>query len=53
VFEGVGGNSKKRRYTIKLGSNSLTRKSIKFNYYKGIIRTPVGVLGFRLLLHYN
>lgn len=48
----VGGNSKKRRYTIKLGANSLTKKNIKFNYLKGIVRTPVGCLGFRQILHY-
>lgn len=48
----VGGNSKKRRYSIKVGKNSLSRKNIKFNYLKGLVRTPVGVLGFKVLLHY-
>jgi hypothetical protein len=48
----LSGNSKKRKYTIRLGSNSVSKKNIKFNYLKGIIRTPVGVLGFRLMLHF-
>lgn len=48
----VGGNSKKRRYTIRVGSNSLTSKHIKFNYANGVVRTAVGVLGFRQMLHF-
>lgn len=48
----VGGNSKKRKYTIRIGSNSLSKKNIKFNYLKGLVRTPVGVLGFTQMLHF-
>ena len=49
----VGGNSKKRSYMIKLGSSSLSKKNIKFNFYKGLVRTSVGVLGFKLFLHFK
>lgn len=49
---GVGGNSKKRKYIIKVGLNTLTSKKVKFNFNKGIVRTSVGVLGFRQLLYY-
>lgn len=49
---GVGGNSKKRKYLIKVGLNTLTSKKVKFNFNKGVVRTAVGVLGFKQLLYY-
>lgn len=49
---GVGGNSKKRRYGLKIGINTLTTKDVKFTFNKGIVRTSVGVLGFKQVLHY-
>jgi len=49
---GVGGNSKKRRYSIRIGECSLTSKSLKFNIYRGNIRTLVGVLGISLSIFY-
>jgi hypothetical protein len=49
---GVGGNSKKRRYSIKIGRCSLTTKSLKFNLYSGSIRTLVGSLGLNLAIFY-
>lgn len=50
---GVGGNSKRRRYVIRSGVNGFSKKSIRFVFYKGLVRTPVGVLGFKLALHFN
>jgi hypothetical protein len=49
---GVGGNSKKRRYSVKIGRCSLTTKSLKFNSYYGSIRTLVGSLGVALAIFY-
>lgn len=49
---GVGGNSKKKRYLLRIGKNSLTTKQLKFNSHRGNIRTLVGILGFNLMLFY-
>jgi hypothetical protein len=50
---GVGGNSKKKAYLIKIGNNSLTTKKLKVNFKGGNIRTLVGTLGFTLMLFFN
>jgi len=50
---GVGGNSKKKKYSIRLGRHSLTEKRLKFTNQSGGIRTLVGTLGFNLVLFYN
>jgi hypothetical protein len=49
---GVGGNSKKKKYLIKLGKHSLTNKKLLFSVYRGKIRTLVGVMGFTISLFY-
>ena len=49
---GVGGNLKKRKYNLKLGEFSFTKKNQKLNYVKDSIRTYSGVLGFEIYLSY-
>jgi hypothetical protein len=49
---GVGGNSKKKKYLIRLGRHSLTTKKLIFVSNHGNIRTLVGSLGFTLYLFY-
>lgn len=49
---GVGGNSKKKRYLVRVGRHSLTTKNLKFNNHIGIIRTLVGTLGVKITLFY-
>jgi len=49
---GVGGNSKKKKYSIRLGKQSLTTKKLLFNSNCGSIRTLVGVLGFTIHIFY-
>jgi ribosomal protein S3 len=48
----VTGNSKKRRKIVKLGYYSLTHKKLKIDYLLDTIRTPTGVLGFRMFMTY-
>ena len=50
---GVGGNSKKRKFTYKLGSFSFTKKNQKLSYSKDSIRTYSGVLGIEIYLTYK
>lgn len=50
---GVGGSSKKKIFTFKLGSFSFTKKSQKLIYTKDSIRTYSGVLGFESYLTYK
>lgn len=50
---GVGGNLKKRKFIIKYGSFSFTKKRQKLLYNKSIIRTESGVLGMTLYLTYR
>jgi hypothetical protein len=50
---GVGGNSKKRRYAVKIGVNTITTKNIKFSFNRGVIKTSAGALGFKCMLHYK
>lgn len=47
-----GGNSKKRRYHIRCGKYSLTTKSLKIKFKKGIVHTRTGVLGYRFIISY-
>lgn len=49
---GVGGNSKKKRYLVKIGKHSLTSKRLKFTNHIGVIRTLVGTLGVKVALFY-
>ena len=49
---GVGGNLKKRKFSLKLGKFSFTKKNQKLNYLKDSIRTYSGVLGFEIYLTY-
>jgi len=49
---GVGGNSKKKRYLVRIGKHSLTSKSLKFTNQISVIRTLVGTLGVKLALFY-
>jgi ribosomal protein S3 len=48
----VGGNSKKKRYNLALGTNSLGKKKLKISYANGLIKTTTGVLGLNILLFY-
>jgi len=50
---GVGGASKKRKYTIKFGRFSFSQKSQKLTYSQEIIKTYAGVLGFELYLSFK
>lgn len=49
---GVGGNLKKRKYSLRLGSFSFTKKNQKLSYNRDSIRTYSGVLGFEVYLTY-
>jgi len=50
---GVGGNLKKKKYILKKGSFSFTRKDQKITYIKDSIKTYSGVLGFEIYLSYT
>jgi hypothetical protein len=48
----VKGNSKKKRFRLGLGVNSISKKNLKINYSDGIVRTKTGVLGLNFTLFY-
>lgn len=50
---GVGGNLKKRKFILKTGSFSFTKKSQKIQYIKDSIRTYSGVLGFEFFIAFK
>jgi len=50
---GVGGNSKKKKSFMRVGSSGFSSKSLKFSTSKGVIKTTVGVLGFRCFIFFT
>ena len=49
----IGGNSDIRLSNGNWTGNAYGKIQHHSNYLKGLIRTPVGVLGFRQILHYK
>ena len=49
---GLGGNSKKKKFNLNLGSFSLSKKFNKIDYAKNSIKTVSGMLGFCLFIFF-
>ena len=49
---GLGGNSKKKKFNLNLGSFSLSKKFNKIDYSKNSIKTVSGMLGFCLFIFF-
>jgi hypothetical protein len=48
----LGGNSKKKKFGLKLGNFSLTKKSSNINFNKDYIKTISGTLGFYFFIFF-
>lgn len=48
----VSGNAKKRTQRINYGVCSLTTKSYKISYSRGVVHTKTGVLGVKCFIFY-
>lgn len=49
---GVTGNAKKRHFFIKAGNFSFSKKSLKLNIFKNLVRTKTGVLGLTAIISF-
>lgn len=48
----VTGNAKKRTQRLRYGINSLSKKSHRISYSRGVIHTRTGVLGLKFFIFY-
>jgi len=49
---GVTGNAKKRHFFIRVGNFSFSKKSLKLNIFKNLVRTKTGVLGLTAIISF-
>jgi len=49
----VGGNSRKRSFTIRVGTYSFSSKDIKLEYTQFHLLTQTGILGVKLIVSFK